>query len=246
MGYWRLPLLLLAPVMIVLVFGIEGGSLTMLWNPMAAVIVIIGSLLATFVPAPLVAVQHLAQALWRLPADSSFGLKQLSDRIVNWGNTRRRKGNPGLEELLQSERDLFCARTLRLIADGHPPADIRQTLENELNFRFARNQQALALLTNLAGYLPTLGIVGAVLGLIQVLSGISDPDTLAKGIATSFVATFYGVALSNLVVLPLQQFLQHRLQVQSNFYWALVQGVDDLLHGTNPVAIVDRIRVWHQ
>ena len=246
MGYWRLPLLLLAPVLIIAMFAKEGGVVSLLWDPMAMIVVVPGSLLATFIPAPVDAIRHLRHALLHLPADHHYAMEQLANRLMEWGNTRRRKGNPGLETLLHAEQDGFCQRALQLMVDGHPPADIRQALENELLYRQSRDQQALALLGNLAGYLPTLGIVGAVLGLIQVLSGISNPDTLAQGIATAFVATFYGVALSNLVVLPLQQYAQHRLGVQQQFYWALLQGVDDLLHGSNPAAIVDRIRVWHQ
>jgi len=246
MGYWRLPLLLLAPLLIISMFALDGGLVGLLWNPVALAIVVPGSILATFVPAPASAIAHLRYCMVHLPADAIFNFEQLERRLLDWGNTRRRKGNPGLEQLLVGEEDEFCHRTLQLVIDGHPPDDIRQTLEHELTFRQSRNQHALALLGNMAGYLPTMGIVGAVLGLIQVLSGIHDPDTLAEGIATAFVATFYGVAFSNLLVLPLQQFLNNRLLLQSRFYWALMQGMDAMLHGANPAAVVDRIRVWHQ
>ena len=246
MGFWRLPLLLLAPVLIIAVFAADGGLIGLLWNPVAFTIVVPGSVLATLVPAPGVALAHLRYSLLHLPNDTFFSLEQLEARLLSWGNTRRRQGNPGLEHILDAETDEFCRRVLQLVIDAHPPVDIRQALEHELVFRQARNQQALSLLGNLAGYLPTMGIVGAVLGLIQVLSGIHDPDILAEGIATAFVATFYGVALSNLLVLPLQQFLDHRLQLQTRFYWALMDGMDAMLHGANPAAVVDRIRVWHQ
>src|SRR5690606_6738391 len=120
-------------------------------------------------------------------------------QIVAWAQAARKEGLLGLENIADSEPDKFARKGLQLLVDGNEPEVIRRIMETELLIDEQRDQDAIKFYESMGGYAPTIGIIGAVMGLIHVMRNLADPEQLGPGIAIAFVATIYGVALANLL-----------------------------------------------
>lgn len=218
-------------------FVLEGGTLAALWNPAALLIVFGGSLLATLVQIPAAQYRPLAGLLSWLLSPPHFSLDVLLGKLTVSGNALRRDGPLALEKVAAAETDPVLRKGLLLLADGSDSDTLEKALWLELKTQQQRDEDLLSILDNLAGYLPTMGIVGAVLGLMQVLAAIKQPEALAAGIATAFVATLYGVAGANLLVIPLTSALRQQLAIRQRYYQAMMLGVVALRQSINPMAL---------
>lgn len=242
MDRWALVLVALTVAAVITGFIVEGGSLAALWNPAAMFIVVAGSVLATLVQVPAAHYRPFGSLLFWLIAPPQYSLDVLLGKLTASGHALRREGPLALEKLAASETDPLLRKALSLLADGSDSVSLHEALVLELRSQDSRDQDLVGILDNLAGYLPTLGIVGAVLGLMQVLSSIKEPDALAGGIATAFVATFYGVAGANLVIIPLASRLRQRLAMRHRYYDAMMLGIVALREGINPAALRYRLQ----
>jgi chemotaxis protein MotA len=169
-------------------------------------------------------------------------LAQVIDKVVSWSHVARREGLLGLESLGEAETDGFARKGLQLLVDGNEPETIRSTLEAELYAHEHRELQAAQVFEGMGGYSPTIGIIGAVMGLIHVMDNLADPSQLGSGIATAFVATIYGVGLANLLFLPVANKLKAHIHDQSQYREMLVEGLIAIAHGENPLNIELRLR----
>ena len=221
---------------------LEGGQLRALVNGPAILIVVGGSLGAAMLQSPLpVFVRAMRMLAWvfsppQRPTASILG------EIVRWSQIARREGLLGLEKVVEKVPDLYARKALQLLIDGNEPLVIRETLELDCLARERRDLSAARVIDGIGGYAPTLGILGAVMGLIQVMENLSDPSKLGAGIAVAFVATIYGVGLANLVYLPMANKLKahiNRLIVQREM---LVDGLVGIANGDNPRIIESRLR----
>jgi chemotaxis protein MotA len=221
---------------------LEGGHLSSLVNAPAFIIVLGGTLGATMLQSPVpVFLRAMRLTLWVVkPPVRDLGATIQS--IVNWSQVARREGLLGLEGLTESESDPFARKGLQLLVDGNEPDTIRNTLEVELGAREQRDLAAAKVFESMGGYCPTIGIIGAVLGLIHVMGNLADPSQLGSGIATAFVATVYGVGLANLVFLPVGSKLKSVIQGQSQYREMLIQGILGIAEGENPLNIELRLR----
>lgn len=188
-----------------ILFGqmIEGGRIDSLLQPAAFLIVTVGTLGAVLLQSGSRNVMRGASMLrwvFRPPEDKSAGI---SRDLVTWSNTARREGLLSLERHLGAVKDPFTEKGLRMVIDGIHPYKIREILDVDVSTFERRERQAVKIWEAAGGYAPTIGILGAVLGLIQVMENLSDPSKLGSGIAVAFVATVYGVGLANLVFLPI-------------------------------------------
>lgn len=242
MDRWSLVIILLAVSAVLAGFSLEGGSLAALWNAPAALIVFGGGLLATLVQISSAQYQPFTELLSWLVAPPRYSLESLLSKLLASGNALRRDGPLALEKVASTETDPVMRKALLLLADGDDAETMESALLLELKSLEQRDEELVSILDNLAGYLPTLGIVGAVLGLMQVLGSIKEPEALAAAIATAFVATFYGVASANLIVIPLAATLRQRLAVRSRYYEAMMLGIVSLRHGANPMALRFRLQ----
>jgi chemotaxis protein MotA len=196
---------------------LEGGSLLSLWNAPALLIVFGGSLLALAVQTPVYLALRAIQLLSWLVAPPQTSLDQLLTKLSICGNAYRKDGVLGLDRMAQAESDPVMKRALAMLADGQSSAAIEKSIRLEIEMHEEKDFYAAEVFDNLGGYLPTLGIVGAVLGLMQVLSNLEQPEELGKGIATAFVATFYGVAAANLIAIPIAGRLRSFIQKRSRY-----------------------------
>lgn len=220
---------------------LEGGQLAALMNGPALLIVLGGTLGATLLQTPLRTFLRAFTLLrWvLLPPVLPFedGLR----RLVNWSSTARKEGLLGLEQLVDREEDEFARKGLAMLVDGGEPESIRSAMLTDLELQEQRLLQSARVFEAMGGYAPTLGIVGAVMGLIQVMGNLSDPSRLGSGIAVAFVATVYGVGFANLLFLPVANKLRTLVLAQSQYREMLIEGIVAIAEGENPRVIENKL-----
>ena len=195
--------LLLALAGLIVGQALEGGNAGSLVQPAAFAIVVVGTFGAVLLQTrPNTLKRGFQMIVWifRPPADTRA---QLARDIQAWNQTVRREGPLALERHMNNARDAFLAKGLRMIIDGIQPDKLRQILDTEITAYETAERQAVRIWESAAGYSPTIGILGAVLGLIHVMENLSDPARLGPGIAVAFVSTIYGVGLANLFFYPI-------------------------------------------
>ncbi len=221
---------------------LEGGHIASLVQPTAFMIVIGGTLGAVMLQSPLrVFKDGLGMVKWIFkPPTTSH--EALIAQVVNWSNVARREGLLALENRLETVDDLFTRKGVALLVDGVEPERLREILEVEIDAWERRMKLGARIWESAGGYAPTIGILGAVIGLIQVMENLSDPSRLGAGIAVAFVATIYGVGSANLIFLPAaKKLLAHigRLVSQREL---LVDGLVCIANGDNPRIIESRLQ----
>lgn len=221
---------------------LEGGHLASLLNGPAILIVFGGTLGAIMVQSPLkVFARALKMAAWVIKPPVP-PVKSTIERIVSWSQVARSEGLLGLEAIADEEPDPFARKGLQLLVDGNEPDTIRGMLEVELGAKEQHDLQAAKVFEGMGGYAPTIGIIGAVLGLIHVMGSLADPSSLGSGIAVAFVATIYGVGLANLLFLPTANKLKSIVSDQVQFREMLIEGIVAIAEGENPRNIETRLQ----
>jgi len=220
---------------------LEGGELGALFNGPALVVVLGGSIGAILLQTP-VAVFMRAMRMIRMvlmPPDKP--MQPLVKKLVALSQVARREGLLALENAAGREPDIFVRKGLRLLVDGYTAESLRDALELELDSREALDLQAARVFEGMGGYAPTIGIIGAVMGLIQVMQNLADPSKLGSGIAAAFVATIYGVGLANLFLIPLANKLKQHVQHESRFRELAIEGLVAIAVGDNPRQIEGKL-----
>ncbi len=227
------------------IFGgqlLEGGSVESLLNLPAFIIVMGGTLGAVLIQTNSAALKRaLSMATWSLFVPK-MDLAQGIDKLVNWSLTARKSGLLGLEDEIDAAPEFFERKGLTLLVDGVEPEKIRDALYVELEIAERDALKAVKFYEALGSYAPTMGIVGAVLGLIQVMGNLSDPSQLGDGIATAFVATIYGVGFANLLFLPLANKFKSVVQSISQYREMMIEGLALIAEGENPKVIESRLQ----
>lgn len=211
-----------------------GGELASLINIHALVIVVGGTLGATLLQfPPKVFFRSLCILIW-IFKPQNLQLNLQIDKIVHWSALARKEGLLGLESILDTESDNFAKKGLQLLVDGSEPEVIRDCLEVELTTKEHHDMQAAKVYEAMGGYAPTIGIIGAVIGLIHVMQHLSKPELLGNGIATAFVATIYGVGLANLLFIPIANKLKSQVLLASMAREMIIDGISSIAEGENP------------
>jgi len=213
---------------------LKGSGLAALWSSAAFMIVFVGTFAAVLVQTPFPTFRRATRILawvFRPPRHNPEGTVE---RILEWSNSARKEGLLGLEPLIEAEGDPFARKGLQMLVDGAEPATIRSVLEVELTTRGHSDQQAAKVFEGLGIYAPTLGILGAVLGLMAVMQNLANPEKLGSGIATAFVATIYGIGSANLLFLPVSAKLKGTVKEQTRQREILIEGLIAIAVGDNP------------
>ncbi|TPW17979.1 MAG: motA [Halothiobacillaceae bacterium] len=221
---------------------LEGGHVSSLLQLTAFIIVMGGTLGAVMIQVPLsIFLSSLKMALWMVfPPKQNH--HEIILKIVNWSNIARKEGLLGLETISETETDPFAKKGLQLLVDGSEPETIRNIMEVELGTKEHLLTQAAKVYEAMGGYSPTVGILGAVMGLIHVMNNLADPSKLGSGIAVAFVATIYGVGLANLFFLPMANKLKGVIHDQTQFREMIIEGVISIAEGENPRNIETKLQ----
>lgn len=221
---------------VVLIVGsiLKGSGVAALWGPAAFVIVIMGTISSILVQTPLATFKHamkMAKWVFKPPMIDS---KIMIQRMVDWSNAARKQGLLALEASVESETDPFIKKGLQLLVDGSEPDMIRNVLEVELTTKEHFDLQGAKVFEGMGIYAPTLGIIGAVMGLMAVMANLADPSKLGHGIAAAFVATIYGIGAANLFLLPMASKLKSVVADQTRMREMIVEGLISISRGENP------------
>ena len=223
---------------------IEGGSISQIAQPTAAMIVVGGTAGAVMLQFPMnifvAALKQVMKIFISSKADEEAILKQL----VRFANKARKSGIVSLDQDLSSVEDPFLKQALMLAIDGTEPSEVRKIMQMELDNKTEMEEKIPQVFEAAGGYSPTVGIIGAVLGLIQVMQHLDNIDEVGRGIAVAFVATIYGVALANLICLPVAGKLKIRHREEQMIKEMMLEGVICILEGMNPRMIETKLRTF--
>jgi chemotaxis protein MotA len=213
---------------------LEGGNLGQILQPTAAMIVLGGTLGAVLIQYPLPvavsSVKRLAQVFVEPQQDAQSRITLL----VAYANKARREGIISLDKEIETIQEPFLRRALMLAVDGTESHELRKIMELELDNKEEQDERIPQLFESAGGFSPTIGIIGAVLGLIQVMQHLDQIDEVGRGIAVAFVATIYGVGLANLFFLPVAGKLKIRVREEQILREMTLEGVISILEGMNP------------
>ena len=222
----------------------HGGSLLTLLDGPAFVIVVGGTWGAVILQTPRkYMLAALAQARWML-FPPQRDLVQQAERLQAWAQFARQQGLLALENQAEEESDPFTCQGLTMIVDGVSIEDIRMLLEADIDIEQERNEHSARVFEAMGGYSPTIGIIGAVIGLIQAMFNLEDPAALGAGIAVAFVATIYGVGFANLFYLPIANRLRAFHYHYALFQEMTLEGLMAIAHGENGPQVERRLKAY--
>src|SRR5579871_5592290 len=213
---------------------LEGGNLRQILQPTAAMIVFGGTLGAVMLQFPLSVVLQALRRLGSVFLGPKGNPNLTIQRLVRFAQKARRDGIVSLDSDLAEISDPFLRKSLTLAVDGTEPQELRRIMELELNNQAEYEEQVPQVFESAGGFAPTIGIIGAVLGLIQVMQHLDKIDEVGKGIAVAFVATIYGVGSANLLYLPIAGKMKLRIRDEQITREMTLEGVTSILEGMNP------------
>jgi len=213
---------------------LEGGRIGQILQPTAAMIVFGGTIGAVMVQFPLSVVLQAAKGMTRVFFEKKTDTEGLVKTLVGYANKARRNGIVSLDAELSKIRDPFLKKSLTLAVDGTEPEELRKMMDLELDNQAEQEEKIPQVLESAGGFAPTIGIIGAILGLIQVMQHLENINEVGKGIAVAFVATIYGVGSANLLFLPSAGKMKIRIREEQVLREMAVEGVVSILEGMNP------------
>lgn len=222
--------------------AMEGGSIGSLMQLTAFMIVIGGTVSAVMLqstPKQFAAGVRMLKWIFQPPA---LDHDKMIREVINWSQTARKGGLLALEGYINLQKDPFIKKALQMLVDGAEPDTLRSVMEVEISMFEHARKQAARIWESAGGYAPTMGILGAVLGLIHVMENLSDPSKLGAGIAVAFVATVYGVGSANLLFLPIANKLKHLVASEVALKELVVEGLVAIANGENPRIIESRLK----
>lgn len=213
---------------------LEGGNLGQVLQPTAAMIVFGGTLGAVLLQFPLSVVGDAFLRLGSVFRGPRRNVEIMIRQLVHYAQKARREGIVSLDSELEEIGDPFLKKSLMLAVDGTEPDELRKIMEFELNNQAEFEERAPQVFEAAGGFAPTIGIIGAVLGLIQVMQHLDKIDEVGRGIAVAFVATIYGVGSANLLYLPIAGKMKLRIREEQIAREMTLEGVASILEGMNP------------
>ncbi|MGD0908643.1 MAG: flagellar motor protein [Candidatus Acidiferrales bacterium] len=233
--------IVLAAGAILLGLFLEGGQIGQILQPTAALIVFGGTLGAILVQFPLKVVITAFLSLATVLFEPKDDPRQIIQEIVTIAHKARREGIVSLDNDLDKIQNPFLRKTLMLAVDGTEPGELRKMMELDLEKQGEHEDNIPRVFESAGGFSPTIGIIGAILGLIQVMQHLDNIDEVGRGIAVAFVATVYGVGAANLVLLPSAGKLKIRIREEQVIREMVLEGVVSILEGMNPRMIETKL-----
>jgi chemotaxis protein MotA len=213
---------------------LEGGKIAQILQPTAAMIVFGGTIGAVMLQFPLPVVLASFKRLGYVFFDPEGDPQAVVKEIVGFAHKARKEGIVSLDRELENIKEPFLRKSLMLAVDGTEPQELRKMMELELDNQAEHEEQVPQVFESAGGFAPTIGILGAVIGLIQVMQHLDKIDEVGRGIAVAFVATIYGVGSANLIYLPITGKMRLRIRDEQIMREMTLEGVASILEGMNP------------
>ncbi|GAB4361557.1 MAG: flagellar motor protein [Deltaproteobacteria bacterium] len=223
---------------------LEGGSIRSIAQPTAALIVFGGTIGATMLSFPLSTARGALQGILKVLLGGGSREKDCIQEIIQYAGKARKNGIISLESDIKTSKDPFLKKGLRFVVDGVEPKALQGIMETEIGKLEEEGELPVKFLEAAGGFAPTIGIIGAVLGLIHVMQNLSDPSKLGEGIAVAFVATVYGVGSANLLFLPFAGKLKIRHKQDILIKQMILEGILAMQAGEHPQIIEERLKAF--
>ncbi len=224
--------------------ALEGGNINQLIQITAAFIVFggtFGAILLSFPPETLMDALKSTKIVF---FSTKINYEVIIQKIITYAQKARKEGVISLEQDAKTEDDQFLKLGLELVSDGTDPKLVREMLENKMTQEEAKEAGAAKVWESAGGFSPTIGIIGAVLGLIQVMQNLSDPSKLGAGIAVAFVATVYGVGFANLISIPMSTNLRFKSKEVMIAREMILEGILAIQAGESPALIERKLQTY--
>jgi chemotaxis protein MotA len=223
---------------------LDGGSVRQILQPSAALIVLAGTIGVILIQFPMKTVKDTIKVLPTIFYERSSKATDTLEELVSYCTQARRYGILRLDSQLADIEDTFLRKALTFAVDGAHPQVMRENMELELDLLDERELSAVKLLEASGGFAPTLGIMGAVLGLIQVMQRMDNVTEIGRGIAVAFVSTLYGLGFANLLLLPLAGKLRIRIRERQLAREMVLEAVLAIMDGMGPRALRERLECY--
>jgi chemotaxis protein MotA len=224
--------------------ALEGGSVGSIMQVTAAIIVFGGTFGAVFVSFPFNDVLGGFKGIKKIIQEPLLNPYSVITQITNYANKARKEGILSLEKEIKNIEEPFLKKALTMAVDGVEPHALREAMEMELEYLDEHGKVSAKIFKAAGGYAPTIGILGAVLGLIHVMENLNDPSKLGAGIATAFVATVYGVGSANLLFLPISNKMEVRHRHGMIIKEMMLEGIVAVSTGENPRLIEEKLNAF--
>ena len=229
---------------IVLGLILEGGNIREIMSPTALMIVLGGTVGAVMITTPMHVLMGAMRALAKVFFEKGQDTASLIEQIVDYSTKARKNGIVSLEQAATEAQDPFLRKALNLAVDGTDLQELRKMMELEIELEEHHSESEAKVFEGAGGYCPTIGIIGAVLGLIQVMKDLADIEKVGHGIATAFVATIYGVAFANLFFIPAGGKIKARAAQKAQTLELILEGVIGIVEGLNPKLIRTKLEAY--
>ncbi|HMO94573.1 MAG TPA: flagellar motor protein [Tepidiformaceae bacterium] len=239
--------------LVLAIVGIVGGNIVEGGNPMALInlpgfmIVILGTVGAVMISQPLSTMIGLPKSIMKaFFGGAAHNSAETVDLFVTMADKARREGLLALEADVDKIHDPFTRKGVQLMIDGTDPELLREIMEIEVESMKHRHEGNFAVLEFMGGIAPTIGVLGAVMGLMTVMQHLDEPDHIGPGIATAFVATFYGVFTANVLFLPLANKLKNNSKHEIHAFNVVIEGLMSIQAGDNPRIVREKLEGFLQ
>jgi chemotaxis protein MotA len=237
--------LVVGMLIITIVMILDGGSPLELFSHPAAILLIVGgSLAAVTISSPLKSVMKLPTLFVKAIKDNHYDHEGAIEELAKLADKARREGLLALEEESKKINDPFLQKGILLVVDGVDPRQVREILETNVDQLAERHKKYFSMFSAGGGFAPTFGIIGTVMGLISVLKQLSDPNALAKSIASAFLATLWGLMVANLIYLPIGLKLKSKSEEEVEYRTMLMEGILALQAGENPRIVREKLSAY--
>ncbi len=223
---------------------LEGGNVMMYVGISAAAIIGGGTIGAVMIATPLHVLMKIPQYIIIIITERHYDIPGAIKMLVGFSEKARREGILSLEAELSNIKDDFLRQGVQLVIDGTDPTLVRDTLETKIAYIEERHHHGIGVFEAAGGFAPTMGIIGTVLGLINVLSNLSQPETLGAAIALAFIATLYGILSANILYLPMAVKLKHKHKAEQVYKEILLEGILCLQSGDNPRMVEQKLKAF--
>lgn len=236
--------LLVAILAIYAGFALDGGSISTLFELPAFIIVVGGTLGAVMLQSSTSQFLHAFSLVKWVFLPPHYDINQGIEDIVYWAEKSRESGYLSLENIALDVEDRYTQKGLNLLVDGVELDNLKMSLELDLDLYREHNLRSANVFEAMGGYSPTIGILGAVLGLIHAMTNLTEPSLLGQGIATAFISTIYGVGFANLIYLPIANKIRAIIHQQTMYREMISEGLISIALGENPHAIANKLSAF--
>ncbi|MGB0936602.1 MAG: flagellar motor protein [Colwellia sp.] len=225
-------------------FTLDGGAISALFALPAFIIVIGGTVGAVVLQSSAQEFFHALTLIKWVFIPPHYDIDEGIENITFWAGKSRGSGYLSLEDIALDEEDTFISKALNLLVDGVNVEELNETLSLELELYREHNLRAANIFEAMGGYSPTIGILGAVLGLINAMNHLATPELLGHGISTAFVATIYGVGFANLLFLPVANKIRSIIHHQTLYREMICEGIASIAEGESPLSIKNKLSAY--